>query len=219
MTEINFDFLIQECKPPEDFTSIIDKTACYLILSQNNVKTINEHKVLQLITTFEKAVTIKHDIKHEETVQHVSKVLDLIYPKADITYSLEWNHMKARIYLLFGMENEAIKVLKKWKRFDSNVKENCEKDIFASFLIGFLYKKENNSKEALKWLKKVHIESSLDSSKNGEVLCMSLFEIAEVKFQQKEYQTVRYLLNELQFICFPRCFISCLHRVTRIKFF
>ena len=60
-------------------------------------------------------------------------------------------HLKARIYALFKMENETIKVLKKWKKIDSSTGS----DLHAYFLIGFFYKKDDNCKEASKWFKKM----------------------------------------------------------------
>lgn len=67
----------------------------------------------------------------------------------------QFMHWKARIFNLFGKTNEAIKVLKKVakKRHTSDYVSS-----FTLYLIGFLYKNEDNLKEAVKWFKKVFID-------------------------------------------------------------
>ena len=104
-------------------------------------------------------------------------------------------HLKARIYALFKMDFETIKVLKKWKKIDTT-----GSDSYAYFLIGFFYKKDNNCKEALKWFKKMlNGLPKKDLSichKDVNLIFMTMFEIASMKFQQKEYQIAELILKE-----------------------
>ena len=105
--------------------------------------------------------------------------------------------MKARINLYFGKESEAIKVLKKWKKLDEN-----HENLIVLHLIGYLYEQTGNTKEALKWFKKVFNEvpqlsiSRLTSDESAEMVFMSLFEIAKIKYQQKEYEIAKLILEE-----------------------
>ena len=109
----------------------------------------------------------------------------------------ELMNCKARIFILFGKTNEAIKVLKK-------VAKKRHSSAFISpyslYLLGFLYKTENNVKEAFKWFKKVFIdlpEQRLSLSYNKiDVVFMSLYEIARIKFCQEDYQIAEMILNE-----------------------
>ena len=106
------------------------------------------------------------------------------------------SHLKARIYVLIDKENEAIKVLKKWKKLD--LKETGDR--LAFYMLGYLYAKANNTKEALRWFRKVFIDR-----KGRELsLCfvgirnifLALYEIARIKFEQKEYQIAELILKE-----------------------
>lgn len=106
-------------------------------------------------------------------------------------------HLKARIYALVHKESEAIKVLKKWKKLNSNTESD---DLYAYYLIGFFYNKDGNPKEAVKWLKKVFNDLSNEDISicytNSNLIFMSLFEIASIKFQQKEFQIAELIFKE-----------------------
>ena len=106
--------------------------------------------------------------------------------------------MKARIFVLLREDNEAIKVLKKWTRLEEDPDEQFS--VFAYYLIGFLYDKNDNSKEALKWFKKAFIEKTARELSVSWVeirtTYFSLYEIARIKFHQKEYQLSELILNE-----------------------
>ena len=105
--------------------------------------------------------------------------------------------MKARMYVQFGKESEAIKVLKKWKKIDEN-----HENLIVLHLIGYLYNQTGNTKEALKWFKKVLNEvpqlsiSRLTSDESAEMVFMALFEIGKIKYLQKEYEIARLILEE-----------------------
>ena len=108
------------------------------------------------------------------------------------------SHMKARIFVLLRKDSEAIKVLKKWTKIEDNPDQQFS--MFAFYLIGFLYEKNDNPKEALKWFKKVFIEKSAHqlsiSWGESRTTYFSLYEIARIKFHQKEYQLSELILNE-----------------------
>ena len=107
-------------------------------------------------------------------------------------------HMKARIFVLLTKDSEAIKILKKWTRIEEDPDDQFS--VFAYYLIGFLYDKNGNPKDALKWLKRVFIEKSDYELSIGwgevRVTYFSLYEIARIKFLQKEYQLSELILNE-----------------------
>ena len=124
-------------------------------------------------------------------------LLDL---SSDMTCLKELFHMGARIYNLFGQQSEAIKLLKKWRRLD----QNSEKDHFTCFAMGFLYVKNDDPKEGMKWLKKVFSGLSPSDKRLSEnfrglkVIYMSLYEIACIKFKQGEHILAERLLNEIR---------------------
>ena len=106
------------------------------------------------------------------------------------------SHLKARIYVLIDKDNEAIKVLKKWKKFDL---EETNDDL-AFYMLGYLYAKASNTKEALKWFKKVFSDyegRQLSICFMGvRDIFLALYEIARIKFQQNEYQIAELILKE-----------------------
>ena len=109
-------------------------------------------------------------------------------------------HLKARIYVIINMDNEAIKVLKKLRKIESTSVDYVDR--IAIFLIGYLYNKSNNTKEALKWFRKVFtgLEGFQLSTYNVTVkkVFLALYEIAKIKFEQGEYQIAELILTEFR---------------------
>ena len=224
--EEDFDSAIQNCESNQEIIKIcqsfIDKAT--RIITKDVISTIGEDDFdTVVIENFEKSLNKMLELgsSKDAMLDQVSPILENIQPGnksfrkskrfhpfqpirfiiSDLIDDL-WSlknlyHMKARMYVQFGRESEAIKVLKKWKKLDEN-----HENLIVLHLIGYLYDHIGNAKEALKWYKKVLNEvpqlsiSRLTSDESAEMVFMALFEIAKIKYQQKEYEIAKLILEE-----------------------
>ena len=87
------------------------------------------------------------------------------------------SHLKARIYVMMDKDNEAIKVLKKWKKFDL---EETNDDL-AFYVLGYSEYEGRQLSICFMGVRDIFL---------------ALYEIARIKFQQNEYQIAELILKE-----------------------